>query len=255
MTDFVDYFGLGIDRYPELSLGSHRFGLDYAASDCIKISNTLSAIGIQAHAWMATDTTSAVRPIRNHIYRGVRSFLSQAGNDKPKIFYFAGHGISIGGGLHICSSDFDDDIAEKCAIDVSEIVLDFCRASPWSVFILDCCRAPLQMKQKGRFPVAHGGSGIRILDNSIIISSCSQGEFSYEAASIDGRVSGGIFTHFLCQSLRSLFRKRGSIRVSVADIFNMARDGTIEFVLDEARKSQTPRMIGAQATDYFLLRH
>lgn len=254
MDHFVDYFGLGINLYPEWGPSAAPVTLDYAASDCLKVVSTLTSVGVRTRSWIAADSTQGARPVRNEIYRGVQAFLNESRRDKPKMFYFAGHGVSINGGLHICASDFDERIAEKCAIDVSEIVFQFCSSSPWSLFIFDCCRAPLKIKASAPAAGAFGVAGIRMLDNSIVIASCSQGEFAYEAASIDGKVSGGIFTHFLCKSIVDSFRKRPVIRASVADIFNRARNDTTSFVLDRAGRSQTPRMIGAQGSDYFLTR-
>jgi hypothetical protein len=170
----------------------------------------------------------------------------------PKLFYFAGHGLSINGSLHICGADFDGDIAEKSGIDVSEIVLEFCRVAPWAVFIFDCCRSPLNTSFERS--VRYTGGGIRVLENALVMFACSQGEYSYEAASVDGHNSGGIFTHFVCKAIEKEFKRGRKARVAIADIFNFARDATTEYVLAKAGKAQNPRMIGAQGTDFYLVR-
>jgi uncharacterized caspase-like protein len=249
----IDYFGLGIDRYPDWKQGESRNDLDYAAADCERIHNTLQQTGLLGTTEVITDAQRTARPIRNEVYRGINRFIRNSDRQRPKIFYFAGHGISIRGSLNICAADFDYEIAEKTGVDISEIVLRLCEISPWSLFILDCCRSPLKSEEDTRQPGNLGGAGIRILDNSLVMFSCSHGEQSYEAASINGNKGGGVFTHFLCEGFMHFFKTRRKNRISVGHLFTYARDLTAEYVLEKAR-TQTPRMIGAQGADFFLVR-
>jgi uncharacterized caspase-like protein len=249
----IDYFGLGIDRYPEWKQTNICSDLDYAASDCERIRDTLQEIGFLGTTEVITDAQPRTRPVRNEVYRGINRFIRNSTREKPKIFYFAGHGVSIRGALNICAADFDHEIADKAGVDISEIVLKFCESSPWSLFILDCCRAPLKSEGSNEFSVQFGGGGIRILDNSIVMFSCSHGEQSYEAASIGGLLGGGIFTHFLCKGLLHFFKRNRRSRIALSQLFTYARDLTAEYALEQTR-TQTPRMIGAQGTDFFLVR-
>ena len=245
---FADFFGIGISRYPDY------FDADYAADDCGRVAAVLRRTGLLRMELQVTDAGSDSLPVRNRIFRAARRFVQIADRRRPKIFYFAGHGITLGQVLHICPSDFDPIIADKSAIDVSEFIAEFSTTSPWSIFVFDCCRAALLS------PTCHGATSpasqlsgsMRIMDNSVLIFACSNDEYALEAASIAGSQGGGIFTHYLVKELERTFSKPN--RLAVADVFERVREATSDFVAQNADKRQVPRMFGAHGGDYFLVR-
>jgi uncharacterized caspase-like protein len=245
---FADYFGIGVSCY------SHYSDVDHAATDCVRFGKTLQRIGLLRTMWAVTDARSVAdaAPLRNQVFSEAQRFLQSVDRQLPKIFYFAGHGITLNNALRICPRDYDPSVAERSSIDVSELIVDFSLHAPWTLFVLDCCRS-WPKTERGRLQSVQESASIRTMDNSIVLFACSHREDALEATMVTGEPHGvGVFTHHLISVLRKCFRETN--RVAVAEVFERARDETSRFVTLAAGTSQVPRMFGAHGGDYFLVR-
>jgi hypothetical protein len=271
---FASFFGVGINKYPFVGRKPYGGELGYAAHDCFSVALALCSTRITDRHFILTDLNErdrrywsekvklpiasdpSLRPLRNDIYRGISQFLdaehSPLQPKRPAIFYFAGHGTTVNGNLHICGSDFDETIPGWSGLNVSEIVHLFSKRTAWTAFVFDCCRSPLRGSSIDSHVMQQGG-GVLVFDNSVLVFSCSENQHSYEAASILNGEGGGIFSHFLCKSLRENKKIRKGDLTPFGEIFEAARNETAEYARSHANKDQTPRMLGAQGGEFHLM--
>ncbi len=246
---FADFFGLGIDMYPRWGPDETCRDLSYAASDCINVERALQEAGIISNSVVVTDLSEEIRPARGDVYRAMRTFIDAKSRDRPTIFYFAGHGTTINGEMKLCCSDFDDYIADKCGIAVSEIIEEIGNKSAWGIYVFDCCRAPLMGPETSGTIQRRG---IPVHEKSLAVFSCSESEKSYEVDSIGGGGGAGVFSHFLCKAIGMHWGNKGA-RSSFGHVFTDAKTWTSDWVRVNGAKSQTPTTLGPPPEGFFLV--
>jgi tetratricopeptide (TPR) repeat protein len=186
---------IGATGYPHLG------ELRYAASDAELFSEALiERFGFEpSTVELLTDNTE-VKPTAGSMFRSLRKMLADPRLQQTDlfVFYFAGHGVGHADGDFLLPLDGDVETVTDVGLHVREVISNLTSAGMDNVlFVVDGCRTGTQNK-----------FGQELWDlaeeaNLAVILSCEPGEQSYE----DRRLEGGIFTHFLVESLKdaSLF--------------------------------------------------
>ncbi len=250
----ADIIAIGIDNYFD-SKGRTvvEKTLRFAASDADKVLRTFGLLFQVRRGALLTDAPqSRISPTRNAIIRNLRDFANIAPGDMTALFvYFAGHGVGIDGTLHLCPSDYDSEISEYSSVSIG-LACDLISARKGKkCFIFDCCRTSL-----GRSVDSSASKLIRVTvpigDDLIILSGCSDGQWSYESNLIS-QPGGGVFTHELLSVLGHKAKSSGQGYFSLGEAFRMARDNTVQFVFDKAGFAlQRPVALGGDLDDFYM---
>jgi hypothetical protein len=235
----IDFFGLGVDEYTRWGRADRN--LTFASIDCLKVEHALKTTGLLAKS-VAVTTQGAVRPALLEVYCEMEKFLTRKHARRDVVFYFSGHGFTTPDGqMNICCSDFNPAIAAKAGIKVADIVKEFNDRFDRGIYIFDCCRAPFgksadsDLRQKRH--------SIPVQDGSVAVFSCSETEHSYEVHSVGGGLGAGIFSHFLCASIKEHWTLPSRAQIPFSRIFEDTKRNTLEYAKERGAK-QTPRMLG-----------
>jgi hypothetical protein len=248
----IDFFGVGVNFYRNFAQrGQPVRHLMYSNQDIHRIRKVLSTLGLLERCSILDDE-SDLSLKRNSIIKSFREFIDNSSNNR--IFYFAGHGVSVNKLFHFCPSDFDLAIADQSSINISDLIAHTIESDKLNIFIFDCCRSPLKLETEALaddilmpIPLLH------IHENVLIIFSSSAREKSYEATSVlgDGD-SGGIFSYFLAKGFEQKISPTSST-INIYDLFDYAREQTSSFAMKNKR-TQTPTILGPDSSKiYFIL--
>lgn len=244
----ISMVSIGVGDYSAAASIEPSFeSLDYAVSDAACFTDTAVDTLRMRHRWsLSSEGGADEQANRNNIIRTVVELRTV--RSKGAVIYFAGHGIDVAGALHLCPQDFDPRIPGHSSISVSSLVTLLADQPGWCLLVVDACRnLPAQQRPATK---SRRGGGVLVADNVCILLACSNGERSYETPSIHGESAGGVFTHFLCNSLR--LTPRVHKRISVGDIFDDAQSRTSDFAAVSLQRQQTPRTVGMSPHDVFL---
>jgi hypothetical protein len=141
----------------------------------------------------------------------------------------------------ICCNDFNANFPERSGISISDIVGLIGRRSPESIFIFDCCRAPLTGRTNHqplwRRPM------ITVSDSTLVVLSCSEKQYSYEDNAVNGGVGAGVFSHYLVEAIKSHCTNATGTKVWFSKMFDEAKRSTEAYVRARGAR-QTPITLG-----------
>jgi len=173
-------------------LGCDSGGLNYCATDAVKLAAALEKIGYD-RARIKIPSADQVAPCYN-LERLLREFCRECGDQDLAIFYFAGHGwvdkrnrfnLSLADDLN----DYDNNFSNARLLEA----LESCSARD-KLLILDCCQAGASQKPLKDYDWRAVDAGERFQ----VFTAAGSKENTIE---IDGPSPGGLFTDFLCRAL------------------------------------------------------
>jgi serine/threonine protein kinase len=178
---------VGIDAYQDFPL------LRQAAHDADEISNVLAMPEYDFNISLLTNKEADTKSTNSQI----SSLFSE--DASLRLFYFAGHGISIDTSLYLCTHD---GTMSDPGIDLSALKNKIVTAKGTVVIILDCCHAgAAEIRDlKGYRNLSEGDLDRALGDlvaGKILIAACGEEEKAQESESL----RHGIFTHCLLEGL------------------------------------------------------
>lgn len=185
---------VGIDSYDELP------DLQKAVNDAVAVAATLEALGFSV--------LLELDPDRREFNRRLNEFLAQLPPGGEAVFYFAGHGVEIGGRNYLLPRDVPAAgpgqeafvTAESIAVDR---VLDQIRwrGTRVSLLILDACRDNPFPRPPGRGAVPLGGSrglgAMSVPEGAFILYSAGIGQQALDALDLADPDPNSVFTRRL----------------------------------------------------------
>ncbi|MFN0087260.1 MAG: caspase family protein [Blastocatellia bacterium] len=240
---------IGVDQYEDRNLGS----LKHAVSDVTAIRDRLIQCGYdKKKVQLLTDRTKT-KPKRNQILTALQAAANATEEDDLLLFYYAGHGMAKAGESYLAGRDSQESSLADTAVRLSRVeeIMREARARA-KVIILDACHSGAKIAARG--PRKMSEEFIRNVfeqaEGMAVLSSCKQGELSYEDY---GRASG-VFTHYLLEALAGTADLDGKGFVTVQDANRHVVDGVKTWAVGE-HVSQTPTLKYAVAGDIILADH
>lgn len=181
---------IGIDNYRNLPF------LKQAAHDAEEMASALTMPEYDFSVSLLTNEEADTKSVESQI----SSFFSE--DTSLRLFYFAGHGISIDSSLYLCTSDatFPDP-----GINLSKLKDKIVAAKGTVVIILDCCHAgAAEIRELQGYRSLTEGDLDRVLGDlavgKILIAACGGEENAQESESLQH----GVFTFHLLEGLLGL---------------------------------------------------
>ena len=194
----------GVDEYQDKRLPK----LLFCADDANKMVDVLRDVGAREKACLALTNQEATNV---EIRQGIDAILEDAGPESTVVIMLAGNGFETNDGeVWFCPSDFDLDNWEETAISIGELrdrlIDDDAR---FTLLIVDACRElpPFETESQRR-TLARATREIKPQSSFALLFSCQSLGLAYE----DQTLNGGVFTHFIAETLRE--RRSGGLRVS-----------------------------------------
>jgi|GEM_PF-5467149 len=184
------FYGIGIDNY------QHLRKLNYCANDAMAVAEAfaqkISNITSSTIAGYSTNTTTI------EIAQVLKEIQNKRLDDEDLlIFYFSGHGCSVGGVDYLACSDTNPKEISDTAINTSCIIDAIAETKVGtSILIFDSCREEvgksIDVSQFGRYT-----SELARRRGTIVFFSCSPEELSYE----NPKLEHGLFTYSLIAAI------------------------------------------------------
>ncbi len=195
---------VGVDEYQDKRLPK----LLFCADDAKKMVDVLRDVGAREKACFALTNRGATNV---EIRQEIDAILDDAGPESTVVILLAGNGFETKDGeVWFCPSDFDADNWEETAISIGELrdrlIDDDAR---FKLLIVDACRelSPFETKYQRR-ALSRATRAIKPKSSFALLFSCQSLGRAYEDQTLDG----GVFTHFIAETLRE--RRGGGLRVS-----------------------------------------
>lgn len=188
---------VGIDAYQDEGIGD----LNCAAQDATAIHRALTEApdGFNpAHTMLLTDAMPPDRrPTRNNVLKYLNAYISLAGPQDTVLVYFAGHGTTENGRLHLLPADASVSLLADTAIPYARL-LEMLEGSAArrKVLLLDACHSGAG-RSLNRMTNATVEQLQQASEGMVVLASCGPEEVSYEMPDSDH----GAFTHFLLEGL------------------------------------------------------
>lgn len=236
---------IGVDEY------SHARDLRYCGADQRALRKRLIAAGFaDRRVYLLDDSASEKRnlPFKSNIQHHLQLILGLIEPGDLVVIAFSGHGVHVGGKSYLCPTDGRlaepdtllalDDVYEqvkRCRAALKLLVVDACRNDPTSEV------ARTLQQQTNEF----NRSLDRLPEGIVLLSSCAEGEISYE----DPELGHGVFMHYLLEGLGGKADRDNDGNVSLFELSRFAGDQTAEFVAHAHRDSQRPKLRGDTTID------
>lgn len=191
---------------------------------------------------------------RGQLAEGIDDFRKVISGAEVALFYFAGHGISVGGANYLVPvrSGFNPDgadptslrmLAETRLFNAEQAVADMASGGArCNLVILDACRST-PIARSGYTRAAAGGTGLAEMAppaGSLIAFSTDAGQVAF-----DGDGANGLYTEELLKNLRT----RG---ITIEQVFKRTREGVMERSSGSQIPAEYSRLVG---DDIFLAGH
>ena len=244
---------VGINRYFSAEGEENRsLSLAYAASDAERVCNTIKRVSKTANISLINGEARRPSPTRNEILAQLQEAVSgeSATEGANFVFYFAGHGCTVGAEWMLLPCDFDHRIAVWSGIGLAAVLEILRPRRGLKLVIADCCRANIEYRQSFARERWEGVGTLPLSEDVIVLSACSPGEFSFETAAM-GTEGGGVFTQTLCEVLEAAARRKSQEPITIYDIYEEVREKTSITVSQfEEFERQTPSIVGGDAKDW-----
>lgn len=194
-------------------------------------------------------------PSKANIVDHIQLLTSKAEQEDELLFYFSVHGFEANGRAYLAPLDARTDRARDTAVDITELgeALKNSRART-KIVIMDACYSGLEPGKAGSGgmsetfesavkEMAASGSG------TVVLTSCSKGEASYEEPSF----GHGVFTQFLVEGLKGNADFDGDNDITVTEAYGYAKQKVDEYSIATGNK-QTPNLISSMSGDVILVR-
>ncbi|MEZ4859669.1 MAG: caspase family protein [Caldilineaceae bacterium] len=199
---------------------------------------------------LITDNTTL--PTREKILATLKAVADATAPDDLLLFYYSGHGDLAGDESYLVTRNGWQTVLSDTGLAVKRVkaILEAAPARA-KVLILDACHSGAALGQKGAKPMS--AEFIRRVfaeaEGLAILTSCQQGQVSWEAPEFNG----GVFTHFLRQALAGDADWDGKGFVTVQDASRYVVDG-VKLWASNYQRSQTPTLQYSVAGDIILTR-
>lgn len=189
-------------------------------------------------------------PTRAKILTALQSVANATGPDDLLLFYYSGHGDEAGGESYLVARDGHMLTLSDTAVPVSRVkaIMEEAPARA-KVIVLDACHSGADIGGKGPKPMSPEFIQ-RVFEQAAglaILSSCQQGQLSYEWQARERSV----FTHYLLEALRGEADQAEKGFVTVQDASWHVVDG-VKLWASQWDTSQTPTLQYTVAGDIIL---
>jgi len=181
---------IGINEYAQIE------PLQKAVNDARAVADAFQQVGFQADL--------LVDPDAEQMGLGLDRFIARLSPGDEAVFYFAGHGVELGGQTFLLPSDVSAEserVLRRQAYLVNDLMTDIrLRGVRATVMILDACRNnPFPPSSPARSIVRSGGLGAvqSPPEGSFILYSAAAGEVALDALSRDDPNPNSVFTRAL----------------------------------------------------------
>ncbi len=266
---------VGVSGYPQ---GSGLARLNFGASDSQKIGSVLKDVGKFEETVILNDEQGKAdprfRPIKENIIRERNRLLSL--NPQLFLFYFSGHGFELKGENVVTPADTvmgTGNEEPKNTLNIAKEIIEEAQSyrkkrkgkipniesesdediSPDGaeqiVVFLDACRETMREGKAGtgvkftEFP-----ERIRNAKGAAILMGTSQGGYSYE----DGKLGGGVFTHFIVKGFSGEVQNRAGEYVTFNDLKEYVEKEMADYMKSKGRNEQIPFAKGEYKGDFLL---
>ena len=201
--------------------------------DAAGLADALVAVG-----FLRTEITVLYDLHRAEFWQALLSFRNTLNPNDSVLFYFSGHGFSIGGQPYLVPLGFafgkTEAESRQDAIDL-EKVIDELSVARTRVFILDACRtsAPLLKEAAKRGAVSSVSALTAVQGNGSLVAYATGGGKASSAYSDSGM---SLFTNYLVRSLKTQpppIDMLDAIRKAKADTANASKGAQVPAVYDE----------------------
>jgi formylglycine-generating enzyme required for sulfatase activity len=231
---------VGVSKYPEVSGFA---ALNYAASDATEVGATLKSQGYLVSILTDGDAT------RGAIVRTLHQ-LSDAIDPAQGtfLFYFSGHGFSIGTKNHLAPVSASESDLEREGLSIEEVEqLMAASKAKRQLMLLDACRNDPWAGSKGgggrSFAAFEEAEGLRILNSTRL------GRVSYESSELQH----GVFTAFVLDALKGKAAGADGL-VTFHDLSDYVTDSVRRWGVDHNRVQVPYEAVGPkEASGDFLL--
>ncbi len=240
---------VGINEYDDPAYGQ----LHVCVKDVKAVHQRLISAGFDQDCVRLLTDFSGNLPTRLNILEALTVIASATGPDDLLLFYFSGHGIEVDDQSYLVSSDAKQVVIRDSAVPivrVKEIVKD--ASARAKVIILDACHSGARIGSKGAAKLMSEAFRRHVFDEAegiAILSSCKQGEVSYEWNAQERSV----FTHFMLKALEGESDRDGKGWVTVQDVNYYVTDGVKGWAAQNGCV-QTPTFEAATVGDIPLVR-
>ena len=267
---------VGVSSYP---LGSGLSRLNFGASDSQKMASVLHDVGRFDEVVLLNDeigiSNPALSPKKENIIRERDRLLAM--NPHLFLFYFSGHGFELKGDNVVTPIDTvmgKDKEEPKNVLNIAKEIIDEAKSYRAArqakvkkteedeisetkehygvsqvIVFLDACRETLRDGRSGsgvkfsEFP-----ERIRSAKGVGIFIGTSPGGYSYE----DGKLGGGVFTHYIVQGMSGEVQNKGGEYVTFNDLKNYVETEMAEYIRKKGKNEQAPYAKGDYTGDFLL---
>lgn len=240
---------IGINDYDDAVFGP----LHVCVNDVDAVAQRLVSGGFDQDCTYRIMDSSGDLPTRLNILKTLKSIADATETDDLLFFYFSGHGIEENGESYLVPKDVNQVVMRDSAVSISrvkEIMLE--APARTKVIVLDACHSGAKIGSKGdnRMSEAFVRRVFEEAEGIAILSSCKQGELSYELPTRDHSV----FTHFLLKALEGESDREEKGFVTVQDVNLYVLDGVKKWAAQN-KHIQTPTSQAATVGDIPLTRY
>jgi hypothetical protein len=240
---------IGINQYNDVMFGP----LNFCVRDVEEISNHLVSGGFDQDCMNLITDSSDDPPKRLSILQTLKSIADSTSPDDLLFFYFSGHGIEENGESYLVPKDVNHFVIQDSAVPISRVKEIMIEAPARAkVIVLDACHSGIRISGKGdkRMSDAFIHRVFEQAEGIAILSSCKQGEVSYELPT----QNHSVFTHFLLKALEGESDRDGKGFVTVQDVNLYVLDNVTQWTAQNMC-NQTPTFQAATIGDIPLVRY
>lgn len=240
---------VGVNAY----LDENNYGrLQVCVDDVHAIRDALVAGGFDTERIQLLTDRSPLPPTRNHILSALQATADATEPEDLLLFYYSGHGDEYAGSSYLVARDGMKNVLNRTGLalaDVREIV-EGAQARA-KIIILDACHSGANLgKGKVAMPPAFLRRVFEEAEGMVVLSSCQQGELSYEWKA----QKRSVFTHYLLEALSGAADKDEKRFVTVQDANRYVVDGVKRWAARN-RVSQSPTVQVTASGDIILTRY
>ncbi len=219
--------------------------LKKAVNDGLAIAHTLKDLGFE--------TTKLINVKRRALSRAIYKFTSKIKPGDEVVFYYSGHGISIGGENYILPVDVpaaglggEQFIASE-SISLSRVISSITqRKSGVAVFIIDACRDnPFKNPNGSAIGNKQGLTRIEPPPGTFVMYSAGYGQMALDRISLKDKDTNSVYT----RKLLPLLKTPG---LSLAAIARQVR-GEVEVLARKVRHHQYPAYVDQLRQNYYFV--
>lgn len=238
---------IGVNSYED---AWHYGPLQVCVRDVEATREALLAGGFDpARIRLLTDNTDE-KPTRANILAALQSVANATERDDLLLVYYSGHGDAAGGESYLVAREGRHLVLGDTAVSVTRVKQIVERAPARAkVLLLDACHSGADIGQKGQRPMTPEFIQ-RVFEQAeglAILSSCKQGQVSYEWRLRERSV----FTHFLLEALAGAADRDSKGFVTVQDANRHVANG-VKLWASQRNLSQTPTLQYSVAGDIIL---